>query len=102
VSARLVGVELVAGVDHFEERAADHDALAAQDLELALEPLRHPGRPPPELDDVDVVAARLEDVLPGTNAEPLVEHVREAAVAVDADIKGGHRAPPTSLAHEPG
>src|SRR5512132_862305 len=69
----LVLVHLAARPDGLEERPADDDALAGQHLELALQVRRDVRRPPAELDDVDVVAARLEDVLPGPRPEPLVE-----------------------------
>ena len=55
-------------VDDLEERAADHDRLVAQHVELALEVPRHVRRAPAELDDRDVVAGDLEDVLPGARA----------------------------------
>src|SRR5438270_454340 len=60
----LVLVEPILDVDDLEEGAADHDGLLLQHLELALEVVRHGGGAPPELDDRDVRAARLEDVLP--------------------------------------
>ena len=43
--------------------------------------MRDVRRAPAELDDVDVVAGRLEQVLERARAEPLVDDVREAAVA---------------------
>src|SRR5581483_3829269 len=94
-------VELPARVDDLEERAPDHDGLAAQNLELPLEVACDVGRAPPELDDRDVVARNVEDVLPRARAEPLVEDVRKTAVALDADVKGGHRAPRASPARAP-
>src|SRR5581483_6833377 len=101
----LVLLELVARVHDLEEGSPDHHALLAQDLELALEPVGHPGCPPAELDDVDVRAVCLEHVRPGAGAEPLVEDVREPAVALDPEVeavvRAGHRAPSASRAPPP-
>src|SRR5439155_1330312 len=72
----LVLVELVPGVDDLEEGPTDDDGLLAEHLELPLQVARHPGRAPAELDDVDVLAGGLEDVLPCARAEALVEDVR--------------------------
>src|SRR4051812_13050538 len=58
----LVLVELVLDVDGLEERAADDDGLALQHVELPLEVVGHVRRAPAELDDVDVLARRLEHV----------------------------------------
>ena len=88
----LVLVELALRVDGLEEGAADHDRLVLQHVELALQVRRHVGRAPAELDDVDVVAARLEHVLPRARAEALVDHVREAAVAASASQRTQSRA----------
>src|SRR5947208_9145009 len=92
----LVVVELILDIDDLEEGAADDDRLLAQDVELALETFGDEGGAPAQLDDVDVGAARLEHVLPGPGAKPLVEHVGEAAVAVETEVKAGHRAPSAS------
>src|SRR4029079_19797659 len=81
-----------------EVRAADDDGLLAQHLKLAREVRRDRGGAPAELDDRDVVAARLEDVLPRARAEALVEHVRESVVR----LKVEHRAPPASSSPGPG
>ena len=88
----LVLVELVLRVDDLEERAADHDGLLAQDVELALEVGRHVRGAPAELDDVDVLAGGLEHVLPRARAEALVEHVGEPAVAAQAEVESQRRA----------
>src|SRR6478609_2038441 len=93
---RLVVVEPALRVDDLEERAAEDDGLVAQHVQLALEALRHVRRAPAELDDRDVLAGDLEDVLPRARAEALVDHVGQADVAADAEIKGGHRAPRAS------
>src|SRR5690348_15402427 len=98
----LVLLELVADVDDLEERAADDDGLAAQDVELAAQVLRDVRGPPAELDDVDVVAGDLEHVFPSARAEALVEDVRQAAVTRQADVKNGHRAPPASSSRPSG
>jgi hypothetical protein len=96
---RLVLVELPLHVDDFEERPADHDRLAAEDVELRAQVLRHGGRAPAELDDRDVLAARLEDVLPRAWSETLVEDMREPGVALprghsqESVLKARHRAP---------
>src|SRR5207249_1025156 len=59
----LVLVEPVLRIDDLEERPADDDRLLAEHLELPLQASRHGGGAPPELDDRDVVAGNLEDVL---------------------------------------
>src|SRR5262245_6742626 len=75
----LVLVDLVLDVYDLEERAADDDGLAAQYLELPAQVRCDVRGAPAELDDVDVDAGGLEDVLPAARAEALVEDVREAA-----------------------
>src|SRR5581483_6907724 len=60
----LVLVELAAQVDDLEERAADHDTLLLEHVELPLQVVRDVRGSPPELDDVDVLAGHLENVLP--------------------------------------
>ena len=61
----LVVVELAERVDDLEEGPADHDRLLAQDLELALRgSASRTAVPQPSLTIVDVLAGRLEDVLP--------------------------------------
>ena len=92
----LVLVELARRVDDLEERAADHDRLLAQHVELALEVARDVRGAPAELDDRDVVARHLEDVLPAARAEALVDHVGQADVPRQVEIKGGQRAPSAS------
>src|SRR2546423_9083515 len=92
----LVVVELPLCVDDLEEGAANDDGLLAQHFQLALEPGGDEGGAPPELDDVDVGPARLEHVLPRARAKALVEHMGEAAVAAQAEVKAGHRAPSAS------
>ena len=92
----LVLVEFSERVDDLEERPADHDGLVAQHVELALEVVRDVRGAPAELDDRDVIAGDLEHVLPRARAEALVDHVREADVLAEAELKGGHRAPPAS------
>src|SRR4051812_43202432 len=77
---RLVLVELARDVDDLEERPADHDGLFAQHVELAPQVARDCGCSPAELDDRDVVAARLEYVLPAAGAETLVDDVRQSVV----------------------
>src|SRR5215211_3058813 len=85
----LVLLHLPARPDCFEERAADDDSLLSEHLELAAQVRRHVGRAPAQLDHVDVVAARLEDVLPRPRPEPLVENVGQAAFArLKAELKG--------------
>lgn len=77
----FVLVDLAASPDGLEEGAAHDDPFVAQYLELASEIGRDIGGSPPELDHVDVVAGRLENVLPGARPEALVEDVRQAAFA---------------------
>src|SRR5262249_52477451 len=66
---------------------ADDDRLAVQHLQLAPQVAGDPSGTPAELDDVDVVAARLEDVLPGARAQAFVEHMGETPVAADAAVE---------------
>jgi hypothetical protein len=95
----LVPVDLVGGVDGLEEGAADDNPLLAEDFELPAEIRGDVRGPPAELDDVDVIAARLEDVFPRARAEALVDHVSQAAVAW---LKDEQRSPSTASARPPG
>src|SRR6266498_3785606 len=95
---RLVLVELPLRVDDLEVRPADDDRLLAEHLELSLQVLRHGCGAPPELDDRDVVAGNLEDVLPRARTESLVDHVGQTVVR----LKDEHRAPPASAWPAPG
>src|SRR3954471_6011162 len=71
VQPLLVLVEHAAHVDDLEERPADHDGLAFQHVELALQVLRDVRSPPAELDDVDVLAGHVEHVFPAARPESL-------------------------------
>ncbi len=96
VSHCLYSSRLPQRIHDLEERPADHHGLVAQHLELALEIVRDVRGAPAELDDRDVIAGDLEHVLPRARAEALVDHVRQADVLAETEIKGGHRAPPAS------
>ena len=90
----FVVVHLVLRDHRLEERSADHDGLPAQHVELCAQVRRDVGGAPAELDDVDVVARRLEHVLPRMRAEALVDHVSQAGgTRRQAQIKAAHRAP---------
>src|SRR6476619_584511 len=90
----LVALDLVLHEHDLEEGPADHDGLSPQDVELRAQVGRDVGGAPAELDDVDVVARRLEHVLPRTRAEALVDHVGQpAGTRRQAKVKAAHRAP---------
>src|SRR5207247_10630719 len=100
---RLVLVARPAGDDGLEERAAADDGRLERAVErdLLLEVARDVRGAPAELDDVDVVAGRVEEALDVAQIEALVDDVGETRVArlrcargqVEERVKDGQRAP---------
>ena len=76
-------VHLALAVDGLEERPAADDGRRERAVErdLLLEVVRDVARAPAELDDVDVLAGRVEEPLDLAEVQALVHDVREAALA---------------------
>src|SRR3954453_14998278 len=109
---RIELVELAARVDRLEERAPADDRRLERAVEpdLLLEVVGDVRGAPPELDEVDVAAGRVEHALDLAQVHALVDHVRQALDPrfprarreVEESVKAGHRAPPVFCGPRPG
>ena len=86
-----------------DELGLSHVEISDGVIELPLQVAGHVRRSPAELDDVDVVAGRLEQVLDRARAEALVDHVREAGAAPRQleEVRASQRAPPAVASPPP-
>ena len=106
-------VHLVLAVDGLEERPAadDRGRERAVERDLLLEVVGDVARAPAELDDVDVLARGVEEPLDLAQVQPLVDDVRQSALAWLALARGHveervavivvHRSPPASCGRAP-